>query len=181
MLSFALRQDNPCSMRYPKDTAVEIPRTPKPIELGKAEIFAWGKDGMILCAGTPLVNCLKAAESLQQEGLDIGVISARFVKPLDSETIAKTLREMPFVITVEEAMLMGGFGSAVLELGQEMGIDCSRVHRIGIPDRFVEHGDRSELLAELKLDAAGIADTCRRLAGKLDIERRHATPVSKSG
>lgn len=166
MLEFALKHNTPCSIRYPKDAAVELPRTPKPIELGKSEIFAWGEDGMILCAGTPLVNCLKAAESLRSEGLDIGVISARFVKPLDTETISKALREMPFVLTVEEGMIMGGFGSAVLEHGANAGIDCSHVHRIGIPDRFVEHSDRAELFADLKLDAEGIASVCRDLAQK---------------
>ncbi len=166
MLEFAVRHNTPCSLRYPKDTAVELPRQPKPIELGKAEIFAWGKDGMILCAGTPLVNCIRAAETLQKEGLDIGVISARFVKPLDTETISKALREMPFVVTVEEGMLMGGFGSAVLEHGSSAGIDCSHVHRIGIPDKFVEHGDRALLFSELNLDAQGIASVCRDLSGR---------------
>ena len=164
MLDFALTHDTPCSLRYPKDTAIELPREPQPIELGKAEIFAWGTDGMILCAGTPLGNCIRAAEALRKEGLDIGVVSARFVKPLDTETISKALKEMPFVVTVEEGMLMGGFGSAVLEHGNSVGIDCSHVHRIGIPDRFVEHGERSELFAELKLDADGIAAVCRDLA-----------------
>lgn len=164
MLEFAQSHDTPCCLRYPKDTAVSLPRPDRPVELGRAEIFAWGQDGMILCAGTPLVHCVRAAEKLRDEGLDIGVISARFVKPLDSETIAKALREMPFVITVEEGMLAGGFGSAVLELGCRMQIDCSHVRQIGIPDRFVEHGDRSELLAELRLDTEGIAQTCRELA-----------------
>ncbi len=146
MLEFALQQDTPCCMRYPKDIALEVPRQPRPIELGKAEIIAWGKDGMILCAGTPLMNCVRAAESLRQDGLDIGVINARFVKPLDTETISKALREMPFVVTVEEGMLMGGFGSAVLEHAAHHNIDASHVHRIGIPDRFVEHGDRGGIV-----------------------------------
>jgi 1-deoxy-D-xylulose-5-phosphate synthase len=172
MLEFALQHDTPCSIRYPKESAVELPRTPKPVEPGKAEIFAWGKDGMILCAGTPLVNCVRAAESLREEGLDIGVISARFVKPLDTETISRALRDMPFVVTVEEGMLMGGFGSAVLEHGAASGIDCSHVHRLGIPDRFVEHGDRAELFSDLKLDAAGIASVCRELAGRTKSQSR---------
>ncbi len=164
MLEFALQQDTPCSIRYPKDTAVEFRNESKAIELGRAEIIAWGKDGAILCAGTPLVDCIRAAESLRNDGLEVGVINARFVKPLDQETIAKALREMPWVVTVEEAMLMGGFGSAVLELGSQLHIDCSHVTRLGIPDKFVEHGGRGELLAELKLDSAGIAETCRHMA-----------------
>lgn len=166
MLEFAMTHDTPCSIRYPKDTAVELPRTLKPIELGRAEIIAWGRDGMILCAGTPLVDCIRAAESLRKEGLEVGVVSARFVKPLDSETIAKLLRDMPFVVTVEEGMLMGGFGSAVLELGNTMNIDCSHVHRLGVPDRFVAHAERNEVLADIMIDADGIAETCRRLAAK---------------
>jgi 1-deoxy-D-xylulose-5-phosphate synthase len=179
MLDFAMSHDTPCSIRYPKDTAVELPRKPKPIELGRAEIFAWGRDGMILCAGALLPNCVRAAESLRKEGLDVGVINARFVKPLDSETIAKALREMPFVVTVEEGMLMGGFGSAVLELGAGMNIDCSHVHRLGIPDRFVEHGERAELLGDLKLDVAGIASVCRQLAGRTSREASDAVPAPR--
>ena len=175
MVEFAVNHDTPTSIRYPKDSAIEVPRTStQPVELGKAEIFAWGKDGMIICAGTPLANCLKAAESLRSEGLDVGVISARFVKPLDTETISKALREMPFVVTVEEGMLMGGFGSAVLEHGANSGIDCSHVHRIGIPDRFVEHGDRALLFAELNLDADGIARVCRELSGNAPVAQQHA-------
>ncbi len=177
MLEFALQHNSPCSIRYPKDNAAEIPRPTKPIELGRSEIIAWGKDGLILCAGTPLIQCIRAAESLRDEGLEIGVINARFVKPLDSETIAKALREMPFVVTVEESMLMGGFGSAVLELGNSMNIDCSNVRRLGIPDRFIEHGGRGELFAELNLDAEGIARTCRELAG-VPIESPNTAPVS---
>ncbi len=177
MLDFAMSRNAPCCIRYPKDTAVELPRTPRPVELGRAEIFAWGNDGMILCAGTPLVSCIRAAEKLRNEGLDIGVISARFIKPLDSETIAKALREMPFVVTVEEGMLTGGFGSAVLELGSGMNIDCRHVQRIGIPDRFVEHGDRADLLADLKLDADGIAETCRQLASH---SGTHENPLNVS-
>ena len=166
MLDFAMSHNTPCSIRYPKDNAIELSRRSTPIELGRAEILAWGRDGMILCAGTPLVDCLRAAETLRGEGIELGVINARFVKPLDSETISKALREMPFVLTVEEGALMGGFGSAVLELGNNARIDCSHLSRIGIPDRFVEHADRSEVLADLRLDAAGIAGTCRELVAR---------------
>jgi 1-deoxy-D-xylulose-5-phosphate synthase len=166
MLDFAMTHNSPCSIRYPKDNAIELARRATPVELGRAEIIAWGRDGMILCAGTPLVDCIRAAEVLRNEGLEIGVINARFIKPLDSETIGKALREMPFVVTVEEGALMGGFGSAVLELGSNNKIDCSHVSRIGIPDRFVEHAERSELLADLRLDAAGVAATCRELASR---------------
>jgi len=93
------------------------------------------------------------------------VINARFVKPLDTDTILRAAAEAPVLLTVEESALMGGFGSAVLEAVSDAGLDAPRVRRLGIPDRFVEHGDRSDLLADLGLDTAGIANSCRQLAG----------------
>lgn len=163
MLEFALRHDSPCSMRYPKTTAAEIKREFQPLELGKAEILEWGADGTIICCGTPLEDCLNAAQRLKLEGIDVGVVNARFVKPLDNAVLERAFKETGFVVTVEEGMLMGGFGSAVLELANEKGLDTTRMKRLGIPDRFVEHGERSELLAELGLDVDGIADACRKM------------------
>jgi 1-deoxy-D-xylulose-5-phosphate synthase len=94
----------------------------------------------------------------------VGVVNARFAKPVDREVIERAAREGLFVVTVEEAALQGGFGSAVLEAACELGLDLSRVKRLGIPDQFVEHGEREELLSELGLDARGIADSFRQLA-----------------
>lgn len=164
MLDFSLAHNSPCSIRYPKTNAAEIERQLQPVELGKSEIISWGRDGTIIAAGTTLVDCLAAAETLKNEGLDVGVVSARFVKPMDLEMVRKALTETGFVVTVEEAMLMGGFGSALLETANELGLDTKKVHRVGIPDVFVEHGDRSDLLADLRLDADGIAETCRDAA-----------------
>ena len=79
--------------------------------------------------------------------------------------IERAVRECGFVVTVEEGCLMGGFGSAVLEAAHRAGLDASRVRRLGIPDRFIEHGERGELLADLHLDAPGIAAACRELVG----------------
>ena len=149
---------------YPKTDAAQIQRELQPVELGKAEILQWGTDGTILCAGTQLADCQEAAAQLREEGLEIGVVNARFVKPIDREVIQRALEETAFVVTVEEGMLMGGFGSAVLEAANEMQLDASRVHRLGIPDTFVEHGKREELLAEIQIDAQGIAQTCREAA-----------------
>jgi 1-deoxy-D-xylulose-5-phosphate synthase len=170
MLDFALQQNTPCSIRYPKANAVDVvqstalPYERAPLELGRSEAFHWGRDGMILCYGTLLADCLKAAETLREEGLDVGVVNARFVKPLDRDMVQRALREAGFVLTVEEGCLMGGFGSAVLEAACELGLDSSRVCRLGLPDRFVEHAERGELLADLGLDVAGIAALCRELA-----------------
>jgi 1-deoxy-D-xylulose-5-phosphate synthase len=170
MLDFALKFPGPCSIRYPKDTAAEFNRALQPVELGKAEVFSWGTDGIILCCGTPLADCLKAAEQLREEGLDVGVVSARFIKPLDRSVLQRAIEEGLFVVTVEEAMLMGGFGSAVLEAANDLRLDTRRISRIGIPDRFVEHGDRGELLADIQLSPAGIAQACRALAAESPVQ-----------
>jgi len=164
MLDFALAHEHPVSIRYPKANAVTIDRDFQPIEPGHAEVLRWGTDGVILCFGTLLNDCLKAADMLAAEALEVGVVNARFVKPLDRELVERVVRECGFVITVEEGCLMGGFGSAVLEAASDMSLDTSRVKRLGLPDRFIEHGERSELLADLGLDAAGIAAACRELA-----------------
>ena len=171
MLDFALQADSPCAIRYPKATAVEIDREVLPVQLGRGEVLHWGSDGCLVACGALLPRCLAAAEQLRGEGLDVGVVNARFIKPLDTETILRAVRECGFVVTVEEAALAGGFGSAVLEAAADAGLDTSRVRRLGIPDHFVEHGERDELLADLGLDVEGIANVCRRLS-KTALEAR---------
>ena len=150
----------------------------QPIELGRAEVFDWGRDGMILACGALLPNCLKAAARLREEGLDVGVINTRFIKPLDTEVVLKAIETSPFVLTVEESALATGFGSAVLEAAADAGLNASHVTRLGIPDRFIEHGERGELLADLGLDAAGIARTCLGLAESAGLIREPARRVS---
>ena len=161
MLDFALQYDGPCAMRYPKAAAVELDRSPAPLELGCSEVLSWGTDGCLVACGALLSRCVEAASRLRDEGLDVGVINARFLKPLDTETILKAIDECGFVITIEEAALAGGFGSAVLEAAADAGIDTSGIRRLGIPDQFIEHGERDELLADMGLDVAGIMATCR--------------------
>ena len=166
MLDFALRHDGSCAIRYPKGAVTTIEGERTPIELGKAEILSWSDDGAILCCGALMPACLEAARLLRDEDLSVGVIDARFVKPLDTETVLRAISECSFVVTVEEAALVTGFGSAVLETASDAGLDTSRVRRLGIPDKFIEHAERGELLADLGLNAAGIAATCRALAGR---------------
>ncbi len=161
MLQFALAQNCPTSMRYPKVNAEKIAGERAPIELGKAEVFHTGEDGMILCCGTLLADCLRAAEALRAEGLDVGVANMRFIKPIDLELIARVARENAFLVTVEEGCLMGGFGAAVLEAIADLQLVSGPIRRLGLPDHFVEHGERGELLANLGLDATGIARACR--------------------
>ena len=168
MLEFALSFPGPVAIRYPKANAEDVselcPRDRAPMELARAEVLDWGRDGIILTCGTMLKAALQAAAKLRDEDLDVGVVNMRFVKPLDTEIVLKAIESSPFVLTVEEASLMTGFGSAVLETAADAGISAAHVSRLGIPDQFIEHGERSELLAALSLDAAGIAARCRQLA-----------------
>ncbi|HEX5105678.1 MAG TPA: transketolase C-terminal domain-containing protein, partial [Pirellulaceae bacterium] len=136
----------------------------EPIELGRSETLRPGQDGTILCLGTLLSDCLAAADLLAADGLEVGVVNMRFAKPIDTGAIERALRDTDFVLTVEEGCLMGGFGSAVLETASDLGVDTSRLKRLGLPDRFIEHGERSELLSDLGLDPTGIATACRELA-----------------
>lgn len=168
MLDFALAHDGPVSIRYPKASTENTARDRAPIELGRAEVFEWGHDGMIIACGTLLTTCLKAAAKLRDEGLDVGVINARFIKPLDTDTILRAVEKCSFVVTVEEGALMTGFGSAVLEAASDAGLNASNIRRLGVPDHFVEHGDRAELLADLRLDVPGIVQACREMAARVE-------------
>ncbi|HEV3119159.1 MAG TPA: 1-deoxy-D-xylulose-5-phosphate synthase [Gemmataceae bacterium] len=165
MLRFALAQAGPVSMRYPKASLERVERSVAPIELGQAEVHDWGEDGVLVAYGSLFPGCVKAAENLRQEGLQLGVINARFVKPLDEATLLRAVEDLPLVVTVEEGTLEGGFGSALLEAANRAGLDTRHIARLGIPDRFVEHGERSELLAELGLDVKGICQTVRSALG----------------
>ena len=175
MLDFALHQDAPCVIRYPKTSASRIQREVADVQLGRAEMLRWGPDGVILCCGALLHDCVQAANTLRQQGLNIGVVNARFAKPVDQEIVSRAIRECQFVMTVEEGALLGGFGSAVLEAASLQGLDTSCVMRLGVPDQFIEHGERAELLADLRLDAPGIAHACREMAQRVDQLKLHPT------
>jgi 1-deoxy-D-xylulose-5-phosphate synthase len=160
MLGLALEHHAPCCIRYPKDIAVTIDRPRVPLQLGRAEVLGIGQDVTIIACGATLPECLAAAETLQEQGLDAGVINARFVKPLDGQSILRAVGQSAAVVTVEEAALVGGFGSAVLEAVSDSGLGVHGIRRLGVPDQFVEHGSRIQLLADLGLDGPGIARAC---------------------
>ncbi|TWT58040.1 1-deoxy-D-xylulose-5-phosphate synthase [Thalassoglobus neptunius] len=166
MLNFCLTHDGPASIRYPKTKAETVERDFAEIEYGKSEVIRWGEDGMFVAFGAQLSTCVAAAERLAKDGVDIGVINARFLRPLDTETIFRALQETGFVITVEENTLCGGFGSAVLEAANDAGIRTDNIRRLGIPDHFIEHGERGELLADLGLDVAGLMKAAHEMSQK---------------
>jgi 1-deoxy-D-xylulose-5-phosphate synthase len=162
MLQFALGHTGPASLRYPKASLERVDRDVAAIELGQAEIYEWGPDGVLIAYGSLFPTCVKAAERLRREGIEVGVINARFAKPIDRQTLLRAVEQLPLVITVEEGTLTGGFGSALLEAANEAGVDTRHVTRLGIPDHFIEHAERSELLASLGLDVAGICSAVHR-------------------
>jgi 1-deoxy-D-xylulose-5-phosphate synthase len=176
MLRFAVAHTaHPTAIRYPKANLEKIERGLAPIELGQAEILEWETDVILLAYGTLLSTCVKVAEKLRQEGLGVGVVNARFCKPLDRTTVLRAIEEANLVVTVEEGTLEGGFGSAVLEAANAAGADTRHIIRLGIPDRFVEHGERSELFADLGLDVDGICQTIRQaLEKRADVFDRKA-------
>ena len=156
MLEFALSFCGPVSLRYPKTAVERLPREVQPVRLGQAEVLEWGRDGVLIAYGTLLSQCVKAAQRLRDDGLEVGVINARFVKPLDQGVILRAVADAGFVVTVEEGTLQGGFGSAVLEAANAAGLRTDHIRRLGLPDRFIEHAERSEQLRDLGLDVDGI-------------------------
>jgi 1-deoxy-D-xylulose-5-phosphate synthase len=170
MIEFALQHSSPVAIRYPRASLEAVERDCTPIELGQAEVVEWESDGMILACGALLRSCIRAAELLREQfGLRVGVVNARFVKPLDRSTICKAIEEAAFILTVEEGCLMGGFGSAVLEAANDAGIAAGHVRRLGLPDRFVFHAERDEQLAEVGLDVAGIIRAAVALARQVGL------------
>ncbi len=159
MLFTMVEHVGPAAMRYPRGNGVgaRLDREPELLEIGKAELLRDGGEIAIVAYGSMVHPSLQAAEHLAKEGIETTVVNARFAKPLDSGLLLALARTKRLIVTVEEAYLAGGFGSAVVELLEENGLqDKVRVVRMGIPDRIVTHGDAKLLLAKYGLDADGI-------------------------
>ncbi|HYV07617.1 MAG TPA: transketolase C-terminal domain-containing protein, partial [Blastocatellia bacterium] len=141
------------------------------LEIGKAEILRDGTDVAILGIGSEVSYCLKAAEKLAADGLNPTVVNARFVKPLDAELILALARSHGMIVTAEDHYLMGGFGSAVMELLEQNHLSDVRVLRLGFPDKMIEHASQGLLLAKYGLDADGIYSQVRDfVASKFNFE-----------
>lgn len=159
MLLTAIEHDGPAALRYPRGNGigVDISRPPEKIEIGNAEILREGSDLAIVAYGSMVYPALEAADKLSDDGISATVVNARFVKPLDGETLLSLARRHHTMITVEEAYLAGGFGSAVMELFEADGLlDRTTVHRMGVADEIVTHGDPKVLLDRFGLNAEGI-------------------------
>src|SRR5947209_8278041 len=149
----------PAAMRYPRGNGIGVPidRDPHLLEIGKAELLRDGGEIAIVAYGSMVYPSLQAAENLARDEIETTIINARFVKPLDSALLLALARTKRLIVTVEEAYLAGGFGSAITELLEENGLlERLRVVRMGVPDRVITHGDPKLLLAKYGLDADGI-------------------------
>ena len=165
MMVTALHHDGPSAIRYPRGSALGVPldASPSPLPLGRAELLRQGGDGVIFALGSTVAEALKAADLLHQEELNTTVVNSRFLKPLDTDLIQSLCRDIPRIVTVEDNVRQGGFGSAVLEAITDAGLKDFRIQRIGIPDRFVEHGAQKLLRTRYGLDAESIATAVRSL------------------
>ena len=166
MLKTATECRSPVSVRYPRGQGVgaNMDETPRDIPVGRGEILCDGSDLAIVAIGSTVWPAMAAARKLRQEGIGIRVINARFIKPLDGELLCRTANDLKKIITVEENVLMGGFGSALLELFEQEGIRDVRVRRLGIADEFAAHATQAELRSQYGIDEAGIIQAARQMA-----------------
>jgi 1-deoxy-D-xylulose-5-phosphate synthase len=168
MIKTAVEWTAPVAFRYPKGKGEGVQRSAnlKSLEIGKGELLKGGEDVLILAIGSTVYPSLRAAERLTAVGIRAAVINTRFLKPLDAELICNWAKEIGRVFTIEENVLLGGFGSAVLELLQERGLSSVQVKRLGIPDLFVEHGPPSLLRAKYGIDENAIYNTVKETVGE---------------
>ncbi|HVG23048.1 MAG TPA: transketolase C-terminal domain-containing protein, partial [Thermoanaerobaculia bacterium] len=135
------------------------------LPIGKGEVLREGDAATIFAIGNEVHPAMQAAEMLAAEQINVAVINARFIKPLDDELIAKYCKPHSRVISVEEGSLAGGFGSALMERCEQLGIANVQFHCIGIPDEYVHHGSQDVLRAQYDLHAEGIAKRVRQFVG----------------
>jgi 1-deoxy-D-xylulose-5-phosphate synthase len=158
MLTTAVGLGTPAAVRYPRGAAAgEAKPGLDPLPVGKGEVRRRGKRVAILAFGAMLKPALEAAEAL-----DATVANMRFVKPLDTGLVRELAGDHDLLVTVEEHQIMGGAGSAVCEALQALGIE-RRVLLLGLPDRFIDHGDPGKLLSSVGLDAAGLQKAIRNV------------------
>jgi len=159
LLYTAVKSHHPMAIRYPRSTGVgvELDTELHEIPIGKGEIIRYGEDVAILAIGAMVAPALEAALELASNGIEATVVNARFAKPLDSELIIGLTNSIKRIVTVEENVVIGGFGNSVVDLLRKSGRSAVQVKSIGIPDEFVEQGTQAILRTKYNLDANGIA------------------------
>jgi 1-deoxy-D-xylulose-5-phosphate synthase len=186
LLHSALAQDHPFALHYPRDAGFGVPEVePRPIPVGQAEVLREGQDIVLVGFGPIVRRALEAADALAADGWSVGVVNARFAKPLDRALIVGQARGRPLLVTLEESVVTGGFGSAVLEAIEEARVADpalreTTVRILGIPgDRFVDHGAVGDLRRVLRLDTAGIVAQVRETAGALGLEPSRPASIAE--
>jgi len=182
MLLTAINHDGPIALRYPrgKGQGVEILEDVTPVEIGRAQVVTQGEDLMIIAIGQSVYEAMAAAKELASKGIFAMVINARFVKPLDAQLFLEKAAKIKKIITVEEHMLAGGFGSAILEMYADNGMTNLEFKRIGIDNKFVEHGPQDLLKKEYGVDSSAIVAAGLALAG-LDLADSDLTKCGADG
>lgn len=158
MLAAAVKMDVPTAIRYPRGAGLGVPLTHiyKEISIGQAEILRGGRDVSLLALGTMVETARKAADILEASGISAEVVNMRFLKPIDTVCILQAAKKTGYIVTLEENVLAGGFGSAVAETLADVGT-LAKLLRIGLPDAFIEQGTRAEELTALGMDPASVA------------------------
>ena len=156
MLAWALNHDGPSAIRYPRGKSPHVAAPAAPVSLGKAELLRDGADFAFIASGNTVRAAMKAAERLAGADINAAVVNARFIKPLDRELLLSIASRIPRFITVEENVLQGGFGSAVMECLNDAGTSPVKIIRVGIPDTFVEQGSMDRLRAVYGIDEDGL-------------------------
>jgi 1-deoxy-D-xylulose-5-phosphate synthase len=172
LLYTAVKARRPMAVRYPRShgLGVTMDTTLHEIPIGKGEVIKYGEDVAILALGSAVAPSLEAAKQLALQGIEATVVNARFAKPLDKVLITDLASQIKNIVTVEENVLAGGFGSSVARLLQESGRNDVVIKNIGIPDEFVEHGSQAILRAKYGLDADGIARQVMEMLAKSTVD-----------
>ncbi|KAB2338465.1 1-deoxy-D-xylulose-5-phosphate synthase [Cytobacillus depressus] len=169
MVNTAIKyNDGPIALRFPRGNGIGVPMDEKlhEIPIGTWEVLKNGKDAAILTFGTTIPMALKAAAILEKQGYSIKVINARFIKPLDEKMLLTLLNENMPILTIEEAVLQGGFGSSVLEFTHQSGFHHVEIDMMGIPDHFIEHGSVDKLLEEIGMTTGHVVDRLNNFVRK---------------
>lgn len=184
-LDLAVSLDHPSELRYPRDNVPPVPLgedTPWGIVKtgGLSRTLRAGTEATLLAYGATAWQAMEAAALLENEGLSVGVVDARFCKPLDGAMLERVFATGKPILTVEDHSIINGFGTAVVEHAQQHRYDARLVTRLGLPDRFIRHASRGEQLKEVGLDPAGIARSVRAAIEEAAAVPHEAAPVKRT-
>jgi 1-deoxy-D-xylulose-5-phosphate synthase len=167
MLTALMYEKGPTAIRYPRamGAGADLTVPPRQLEIGRAEVVREGEQVVFFAIGRMVHEAVRAAELLAADGIEVGVVNARFVKPLDEELLVRLARRYRHIVTVEDNVIAGGFGSAALEALCANGVMSATCHCLGLPDQFVEQGETAVLFDRYDLSAPRLADRVKAVLG----------------